>query len=68
MSLYLTELKVKTALELVERIAELSYLNGLVRERSSAYVWKGEEIDSNLKRLRGVLHEIIDRPKETENG
>jgi len=57
MSLYLVEMKIKTALEeLWEAEHRLQFPKGI-----------GLAAD-NLRRVRGILKEIIDRPKETNNG
>jgi hypothetical protein len=51
-SLYLTELKVKTALAILQCIK--------YRDAAASY----DEID----RVQRILHEIIDRPTEENNG
>lgn len=69
MSLYLIELKIKTALELVQNIDDRH--NAVV----SADSWTAEmaaknheQTNHDISALRGVLREIINRPKEEDRG
>ena len=57
MALYLVEMKIKTALEeLWEAEHRLQFPKGVGLAAE------------NLRRVRGILKEIIDRPKEANNG
>lgn len=63
MSLYLVEMKIKTALELVDAIQEqVDDIDLPIHESVT-----GKAIRRNFIGLRGVLREIINRPKEEGN-
>ena len=57
MSLYLTELKVKAALELIGYAKTLN-------EKNNSNEWSRARIHKEPTRTVRVLHEIIDRPKD----
>lgn len=66
MSLHLIELKIKTALELVQNIDDLND-RGAGSSSAEFREWTRDRIRQNGSSLRGVLREIINRPKEEED-